>query len=95
MKEVNPVEIVRTEKSLGCGTFGVCYLAYYRNLTVAVKEYQIKSKSVDEVKRALLHKARMINHLGDNRNVLLRFGAVTKGGQLQLVTQFRGEKGEV
>ena len=53
LKEINPVEIVRAEKSLGCGTFGVCYLAYYRNITVAVKEYRMKSKSVDEVKRAL------------------------------------------
>lgn len=94
VKEINPVEIVRTEKSLGCGTFGVCYLAYYRNITVAVKEYRMKSKSVDEVKRALLHKARMINHLGDRWNVPLLFGAVTKGEKLQLITQFHGEKGE-
>lgn len=94
VKEINPVEIVRTEKSLGCGTFGVCYLAYYRNITVAVKEYRMKSKSVDEVKRALLHEARMINHLGDHRNVPLLFGAVTKGEKLQLITQFHGEKGE-
>jgi len=31
IKEINPVQIVRTEKSIGCGTFGVCYLAYYRS----------------------------------------------------------------
>lgn len=79
VKEINPVEIVRTEKSIGCGTFSACYLAYYRNITVAVKEYRMKSKSVDEVKRELLHEARMINHLGDHRNVPLLFGAVTKG----------------
>ena len=94
VKEMNPVKIVRTEKSLGSGTFGVCYLAYYRNITVAVKEYKMKSRSVDEVKRALLHEARMINHLGDHRNVPLLFGAVTKGEKLQLVTQFHGEKGK-
>ena len=94
VKEINPVEIVRTEKSLGSGTFGVCYLAYYRNITVAVKEYRMKSKSMDEVKCELLHEARMINHLGDHRNVPLLFGAVTKGKQLQLVTQFHGEKGQ-
>ena len=94
VKEMNPVKIVRTEKSLGSGTFGVCYLAHYRNITVAVKEYKMKSRSVDEVKRALLHEARMINHLGDHRNVPLLFGAVTKGEKLQLVTQFHGEKGK-
>lgn len=49
VKEINPVEIVRIEKSVGCGTFGVCYLAYYQNITVAVKEYRMKSKSVDEI----------------------------------------------
>ena len=87
-------EIVRTEKSLGCGTFGGCYLAYYRNITVAVKEYGMKSKSVDEVKYALLHKARMINHLGDHQNVPVLFAVVTKEEQLQLITQFHREKGE-
>ena len=78
VKEINPMEIVQTEISLGCGTFGGCYLAYYRNITVAIKEYSMKPKSVDEVKHALLHKARMINHLGDHRIVQLLFGAVTK-----------------
>lgn len=94
VKEINPVEIVRTEKSLGCGTFSVCYLAYYRSIMVAVKEYRMKSKSVDEVKRELLHEARMINHLEDHRNIPLLFGAVTKGEQLKLVTQFHGQKGQ-
>ena len=93
MKEINPMEIVRTEKSLGFGTFGASYLAYYRNITVAVKEYRMKPKSVDEVKHALLHQARMINHLGDHWNVPL-FEAVTKGEKLQLATQFHREKGE-
>lgn len=53
----------------------------------------MKSKSVDEVKHEL-HEARMIDNLGDHPNVLLLFGAVTDGEQLQLVTQFHGEKGE-
>ena len=86
VKEINPVEIVRTEKSLDSGTFGVCYLAYYRNITVAVKEYRMKSKSVDEIKRELLHEARMINHLGDHRNVPLlnRGKAITVGNTVPL-----------
>ena len=44
VKEINPVEIVRTKKSLGCGTFGVCYLAYYRSIVVAVKEFRMNFK---------------------------------------------------
>lgn len=94
VKEINPMEIVRTEKSLGCGTFGVCYLAHYRSILVAVKEFRMKSESVNDVKRELLHEARMINHLGDHRNLPLLFGEVTKGDKLKLVTQFHGEKGQ-
>ena len=88
------MEIVQTEISLGCSTFGGCYLAYYRNITVAVQEYSMKPKSVDEVKHALLHKARMINHLGDHRIVQLLFGAVTKEEQWQLLTKKKKKKGE-
>ena len=42
----------------------------------------------------ILHKARMVNRLGDHRNLPLLFGAVTKGEQLMLITQFHGEKGK-
>lgn len=95
VKEINPVEIVRTEKSVGCGTFGVCYLAYYRSILVAVKEFRMNSnKSRSEVKRELLREARMVNHLGDHRNLPLLFGAVIKGDQLMLITQFHGERGK-
>ena len=54
----------------------------------------MKSKSVAEVKYALLHEARMIDHLGDHQNVPVLFAVVTKEEQLQLITQFHGEKGE-
>lgn len=85
---------MRSEKFLGCGTFGVCYLAHYRSILVAVKEFRMKSKSVNDVKRKLLHEARMINHLRDHRNLSLLFDAVTKAEKLNLVTQFHGEKGQ-
>ena len=42
----------------------------------------------------MLHEARMVNHLGDHRNLPLLFGTVTKGEQLMLITQFHGEKGK-
>ena len=66
VKEINPMEVVLTEKSLGCGIFGLCYMAHYRSILVAVKEFRMKSKSVNDVKWELLHEARMINHLGDH-----------------------------
>ena len=95
VKEIDPVEIVRSEKSIGCGTFGVCYLAYYRSILVAVKEFRMNSnESRSDVKRDLLREARMVNHLGDHRNLPLLFGAVIKGEQLMLITQFHGEKGK-
>ena len=58
------------------------------------KEFRMKSKSVNDVKRKLLHEARMINHLRDHRNLPLLFDAVTKAEKLNLVTQFHGEKGQ-
>ncbi|KAK3721670.1 hypothetical protein QZH41_013821 [Actinostola sp. cb2023] len=41
IKQLDPNLISRIEgiKALGTGTFGTCYLAHYRNMTVAVKEY--------------------------------------------------------
>ena len=89
------MEIMRNEKSIGCGTFGVCYLAYYRSILVAVKEFRMNSnKTRSDIKHALLREARMINHLGDHRNLPLLCGAVIKGEQLMLITQFHGEKGK-
>ena len=32
VKEINLVDIVCTEKSLGCGTFSICYHAYYSSI---------------------------------------------------------------
>ena len=70
---------MRTEKSLGCGTFGIWYLAYYRSILVAVKEFRMNSsKSRSEVKRELLCEAKMVNYLGDLRNFPLLFGDVIK-----------------
>ena len=46
-KEINPSLVVRTEKFLGAGRFGNCYLAHYRDSLVAVKEYEnVKSRGI-------------------------------------------------
>ena len=42
VKEISHNEVVRTEKWLGSRTFGSCYLAYYRGLVVAVKEFHLQ-----------------------------------------------------
>jgi len=42
-KEINLVEIVCTEKSLGCGTFSVCYHTYYRSVLVTIMEFRMSS----------------------------------------------------
>ena len=95
VKEINPVEIVRTEKSRGCATFSVCYLAYYRSILVAVKEFRMNSnKSRSEVKRELLREARMVNHLGAHQNLPLLFGVLIKGEQLMPIMQFHRERGK-
>ena len=48
----------------------------------------------DEVKRELLQEARMVNHLGDHRELPLFFGTMIKGEQLMVVTQFHGKQGK-
>lgn len=93
IKEIDPSEIVRSEKSLGQGTFGMCYLAHYREILVAVKEFKLKkSWSLAQMKREVFHEARMICHLGDHRGLPLLFGVVTETVPLRLVTQFHGMK---
>ena len=45
-KEINPSLVVRTTNFLGAGTFGSCYLAFYRDMVVAVKEFK-ERKNID------------------------------------------------
>ena len=92
VREIDPSLVVRSEKFLGCGTFGNCYLAYYRDVVVAVKEFKPRKVSLDYLKKELHHEARMINHLEDHRGVPLLFGVVTKSEPLRLITKFHGQK---
>lgn len=94
VKESNPQDVVRSEKTLGCGTFGVCYLAHFRGIMVAVKEFRLRSesRSVAERKREVLNEAHMINLLGNHRGLPLLFGVITKEMLMRLVTQFHGHK---
>lgn len=92
VKEIDPSLVVRSEKFLGSGSFGNCYLAYYRDVVVAVKEYKKGKCSLDYLKREVRHEAKMINQLDDHRGVPLLFGIVTKSEPLLLITKFHGMK---
>ena len=93
IKEIRSTEIVRSEKFLGSGTFGSCYLAHYRGYIVTVKEFKVKEKtSLDDVKKEVRHEATMISHLGDHPCLPLLFGIVTRSEPLRLIIQFHGEK---
>lgn len=93
LKEINPSLVVRTEKFLGSGTFGNCYLAYYRDLLVAVKEFKsVKKWSTNDLKKEVRQEARMISYLGDHSGVPLLFGVITKSKPLRLITKFHGRK---
>jgi len=43
VRELDPSLIVRSEKFLGCGSFGNCYLVHYRDVLVAIKEFEAKT----------------------------------------------------
>ena len=72
VKVINSSDVFRSEKTLGCGTFGVCYLAHYRGIMVAVKEFKLRSESslVGDGKREVLNDANMISRLGDHHGYL-------------------------
>ena len=88
-KEIDPSLVVRMTKFLGAGTFGSCYLPFYRDMVVAVKEFK-EFKERKNVESA--HEATMIKHLKDHRGVPLIFGIITKSEPIRLVTKFHGNK---
>ena len=78
-----------SEKSLGQGTLGMCYLAHYQEILVVVKEFKPqKSWSLAQMKWEVFHEARMICHLDDHCGLPLLFGVVLESVPLRLVTQF-------
>ena len=93
VREIDPFLVVRSKTFLGCGTFGNCYLANYRDIVVAVKEFKKrKSWSLNDLRKEVRHEARMLSHLEDHRGVPLLFGVITKTEPLRLVTKFHGHQ---
>ena len=94
VREIDPSLVVKTKTFLGSGSFGNCYLAFYRDLVVAVKEFKTgnSSCSVDALKKEAHHEARMISHIEDHAGVPLLFGVITKTMPVRLITKFHGHK---
>ena len=78
---------------MGAGSFGSCYLAKYRGITVAVKEYHL-NRTVDEkiLKREVIHEATVLSRLGDHPGLPLLFGVSTVQQPYRLITQYHGEE---
>ena len=92
-KEIDPSLVVRTTKFLGAGTFGSCYLAFYRDMVVAVKEFkERKNADLAHLRSEVHNEVTMIKHLKDHRGVPLLFGIITKSELIRLVTKFHGNK---
>ena len=93
VEEISPLLVVRTEKFIGSGTFGNCYLACYRDLLVAVKEFKSSKKwTTNDLKKEVSQEARRISCLREHRGVPLLFGGITKSEPLRLITKFYGRK---
>ena len=94
VREIDPSLVFRTKTFLGSGSFRNCYLAFYRDLVVAVKEFKTGNSScpVNALKKEAYYNARMISHLKDHAGVPLLFGVITKNMPVHLVTKFHGHK---
>ena len=92
LKEIDPCLIVRPETFLGCGSFGNCYLAHYRDILVVIKEFKAEKISRDNMKEEVRQEAKKISHLEDHHRVLLLFGIVIKSEPLRLITTFHSRK---
>ena len=78
---------------LGGGTYGTCFLARYRDILVAVKDYKDNtdgSKTISELKRSLDKEAKIICKLGDHQGLALLFGVCSKEKTVYLVLLFHG-----
>ncbi|KXJ08974.1 hypothetical protein AC249_AIPGENE7866 [Exaiptasia diaphana] len=97
-KEIVSSQIHKTSKFLGGGSFGMCYLAFYRGLQVVIKEVRIlrrgnetEDQANKRTKREVLQEADTIVRLGDHPGLPLLFGVCTKVLPLRIVLQFLRE----
>lgn len=80
--------------ALGSGTYGTCYLAKYRGINVAVKEYNDRNgkKTLSNLIHSAENEARVIMSLGDHKGLPLLFGICRETLPVCLVLLFHGVK---
>ena len=84
--------MVRSEKFLGSGSFGNCYLAYYKDVAMAVREYKKEKCSLNYLKKEVRHKAKRTIQLDDHYGIPLLFSIMTKSEPFCLIIKFHGMK---
>lgn len=92
MREIDLCLIVRSEKFLGCGSFGDCYLVYYRDILVVVKEFKVEKFGRDNMKKEVRFEVKMISYFENYRGVFFFFGIVIKSEFLRFIIKFYGRK---
>lgn len=92
MREIDLCLIVRLEKFLGCGSFGNCYLVYYRDILVVVKEFKVEKFGCDNIKKEVWYEVKMISYFEDYCGVFFFFGIVIKSEFLCFIIKFYGCK---
>ena len=94
MREVNPDLISRlSDQPLGSGSYGTCFLATYRGISVAVKEIKQRDDSPKErekARREVIHEATVLHRLGDHPGLPLLFGVCSLHHPFKLIIQFHG-----
>ena len=86
LKEIEPTNLKRElgATSIGRGTFGTCYPAKYRGISVVIREYNAKSlkKNTEDclaaLQREARHEALVLERLGDHPRIPLLFDVCLK-----------------
>lgn len=94
VREIDRSLIVKiSQEPVGCGTFGQCFLARYRNITAVVKEMKRRNNTFKEGERCKLevfHEANVLHSLGDHAGLPFLLGICTEQEPYCLVLQFHG-----
>ena len=94
MRKIDRSLIVKiAQETVGCGAFGQCFLARYRNITAVVKEIKRRNNTFKESERCkleVLHEANLLHSLGDHAGLPFLLGIYTEQESYCLVIQFHG-----
>ena len=98
-REISSYRVTLTEKHVGSGSYGSCYLGDFRGLKVVVKTLrvrQMQEESVGDaekrVRNELLYEAHIITKLGDHPGLPPIYDVCSQMQPFRLVMQFHGDK---